>query len=108
PVFKNAAGTVLPVGLVDGNGAQVLNQLAAVGVTIGVALAGSLVILKLVDLFVGLRVTEGAEVTGLDASLHGEEGYDFGLEAAFALNDSADFAPDYSAGGVAFEGAAGD
>ncbi|HKG11917.1 MAG TPA: ammonium transporter [Pyrinomonadaceae bacterium] len=111
PIFKNAAGGALPVGLVDGNGAQVLNQLAAVGVTIGVALAGSLVILKLVDLFIGLRVSESAEVTGLDASLHGEEGYDFGLEAAFAFEGGAsaaeDFAPDY-AGGVAFEGAAGD
>jgi Amt family ammonium transporter len=111
PIFKNAAGGVLPVGLVDGNGAQVLNQLSAVGVTIGIALAGSLVILKLVDLFIGLRVKEGEEVAGLDASLHGEEGYDFGLEAAFAFDGGAaasdDFAPDY-AGGVAFEGAAGD
>jgi Amt family ammonium transporter len=43
PIFKSATGGVLPVGLVDGNGAQVLNQLAAVGITIGVALAGSLV-----------------------------------------------------------------
>jgi len=110
PVFKNAAGVALPVGLVDGNGAQVLNQLAAVGVTIGIALAGSLVILKLVDLFIGLRVKEGEEAAGLDASLHGEEGYDFGLEAAFAFDGRAaaeGFVPDYS-GEVAFEGAAGD
>ena len=110
PIFKDAAGGALPVGLVDGNGAQVLNQLAAVGVTIAVALAGSLVILKLVDLFIGLRVSESAEVAGLDASLHGEEGYDFGLEAAFAFDGGAsaeDFAQDY-AGEVAFEGAAGD
>jgi Amt family ammonium transporter len=114
PIFKNAAGATLPVGLVDGNGAQVLNQLAAVGVTIGVALAGSLVILKLVDLIIGLRVSETDEIAGLDASLHGEEGYDFGLEAAFAFDGGAasrtaatDFAPDY-AGEVAFEGVAGD
>jgi Amt family ammonium transporter len=110
PIFKNAAGGATPVGLVDGNGAQILNQLAAVGVTIGVALAGSLLILKLVDLTIGLRVSEGEEVKGLDASLHGEEGYDFGLEAAFAFDGSAgppDFTPDY-AGEVAFEGAAGD
>ena len=110
PIFRNAAGAILPVGLVDGNGAQVLNQLAAVGVTIGITLAGSLVILKLVDLFIGLRVSEGEEVKGLDASLHGEEGYDFGLEAAFAFDGGAaatEFASDY-AGEVAFEGAAGD
>jgi Amt family ammonium transporter len=110
PIFKDASGTALPVGLVDGNGAQVLNQLAAVGVTVGIALAGSLVILKLVDLVLGLRVSEGAEVTGLDASLHGEAGYDFGLKAALAFDGGAsatEFATDY-AGEVAFEGAAGD
>jgi Amt family ammonium transporter len=110
PVFKNAAGASLPVGLVDGNGAQIFNQLAAVGITVGIALAGSLLILKLVDLVIGLRVTEGEEVLGLDASLHGEEAYDFGLGAAFAFDggaDSTDFATDY-AGEVAFEGAAGD
>jgi ammonium transporter, Amt family len=110
PVFKSASGAALPVGLVDGNGAQVLNQFAAVGVTVGVALAGSLLILKLVDLIIGLRVSEAEEVKGLDASLHGEDGYDFGLEAAFAFDGgagSSDFTPDY-AGEVAFEGAAGD
>jgi hypothetical protein len=55
-------------------------------------------------------VSATEEVAGLDASLHGEEGYDFGLEAAFAFDGGAastDFAPDY-AGEVAFEGAAGD
>jgi hypothetical protein len=79
-------------------------------VTISVALAGSLLILKLVDLIIGLRVSESEEVAGLDASLHGEGGYDFGLEAAFAFDggaSSTEFAPDF-AGEVAFEGAAGD
>jgi Amt family ammonium transporter len=110
PIFKNASGGALPVGLVDGNGAQVLNQLAAVGLTVGAALAGSLLILKLVDSAIGLRVSEAEEVAGLDESLHGEGGYDFGLEAAFAFDGGAsarDFAPDY-AGEVAYEGAAGD
>jgi len=110
PVFKNAAGGTMPVGLLDGNGAQVLNQLAAVGITVGIALAGSLLILKLVDLTIGLRVTEGEEAAGLDASLHGEAAYDFAPEAAFAFGGGAaatDFAADY-AGEVAFEGAAGD
>jgi hypothetical protein len=55
-------------------------------------------------------VSETEEAAGLDASLHGEGGYDFGLEAAFAFDGGAsptDFAPDY-AGEVAYEGAAGD
>ena len=32
----------------------------------------SLIILKVVDLFIGLRVTEEAEREGLDLQLHGE------------------------------------
>ena len=61
-----------------------------------------------------LRVSEEQELVGLDRSLHGEDGYDFGLEAAFASEARAeaeagvgDFAPGY-ANEVAFEGAAGD
>ncbi|PYT02492.1 MAG: ammonia channel protein [Acidobacteria bacterium] len=113
PIFKDSAGNPLPVGLVDGNGAQVFNQLIAVGITVGIALAGSFVILKVVDLLIGLRVSEEQELVGLDRSLHGEDGYDFGLEAAFALEASAeaagdgDYVPGYSTD-VAFEGAAGD
>ncbi|MBF0427772.1 MAG: ammonium transporter [Magnetococcales bacterium] len=37
----------------------------------------SYVLLKLIDLLVGLRVDEEAESTGLDISLHGERGYNF-------------------------------
>jgi Amt family ammonium transporter len=110
PIFKGASGEPLPVGLIDGNGSQVLNQLAAVAVTVAVALAGSLLILKLVDLVIGLRVSETEERAGLDAALHGEEAYNFGPEATFAFGGgaaSADFAQDY-ASEVAFEGAAGD
>jgi Amt family ammonium transporter len=36
---------------------------------------GTLVILKVVDVVVGLRVSEEEEVQGLDLSQHGEEGY---------------------------------
>jgi ammonium transporter, Amt family len=39
------------------------------------AAVGTFLLLKLVDLTVGLRVTEEHEVQGLDLSLHGEEGY---------------------------------
>jgi Amt family ammonium transporter len=52
-----------------------LNQL--VGVCIGWVLGavGTLAILKLVDVTIGLRVSEEEEVQGLDLSQHGEEGY---------------------------------
>ena len=72
PIFKDAAGQPLPVGLVDGNAGQIVNQLIAVGITIALAGIGSFVLLKLVDLVIGLRVSEAAEIKGLDFSEHGE------------------------------------
>jgi Amt family ammonium transporter len=60
------------VGLVDGHGGQVLTQLYGV-LAVGVFSAlATLVILKIVDLLVGLRVTRDEEVEGLDTALHGE------------------------------------
>jgi Amt family ammonium transporter len=75
PIFKDAAGNPLPVGLVDGNAAQVVNQLIGVGITIALAVIGSLVLLKIVDLTIGLRVSDEEEIRGLDLSQHGEDGY---------------------------------
>ena len=88
PIFKDAAGNPLPVGLVDGNGAQVLNQLAGVGITVALAVVGSLVILKIVDLLVGLRVSGEEEMQGLDLSQHGEDGYNLDLDLVPALAGS--------------------
>lgn len=39
------------------------------------AIVGTLIVLKVSDEIIGFRVTESQEVAGLDASLHGEEGY---------------------------------
>jgi len=73
--LKDAAGKVQPLGLVDGNGAQVLNQ--AVGCLISWVLAavGTFIILKICDALLGVRVSKDEEVQGLDLSQHGEEGY---------------------------------
>jgi Amt family ammonium transporter len=73
PIFKNGAGQPLPVGLVDGNSSQIFNQLIGIGITVGLAVIGSLVLLKVVDVVIGLRVSETAEVQGLDLSEHGGE-----------------------------------
>ena len=80
PIFKDAAGNPLPVGLVDGNGAQILNQLIGIGITIVLAVIGSYILLKLVDLLIGLRVSEEEEIRGLDLSQHGEDGYALDFE----------------------------
>ena len=68
-------GKVIPLGLVDGNPGQILNQ--AIGVLIAIALAavGTFVILKVCDALIGVRVNHDAEEEGLDLSQHGEEGY---------------------------------
>ncbi len=59
-------------GAVDGNGGQVLTQLYGVAVTIAYTGAVTFVILKAIDLTIGLRVTEESEREGLDIRAHGE------------------------------------
>ena len=75
--LKDAAGHALPMGLVDGRAGQVWNQAVGCAVAWGLAIVGTLIILKITDLLVGLRVTPEQEETGLDLSMHGEEGYIF-------------------------------
>jgi Amt family ammonium transporter len=75
PIFKDAQGNPLPSGLLEGNAHQLLNQLVGVVISWVIAIVGTLVILKIVDVTIGLRVSEEEEVQGLDLSQHGEEGY---------------------------------
>ena len=79
PVFHDAVGNALPVGLLDGNAGQIINQLIGVAIAWVLAIVGSLVILKIADVLLGVRVAADEEVEGLDLSQHGEEGYN--LEA---------------------------
>ncbi len=76
PIFKDAAGNTLPSGLIEGNGRQVLNQLGGVAIAWVISIVGSLVLLKVVDMTIGLRVSPNDESEGLDLTQHGEEGYD--------------------------------
>ncbi len=75
PILKDAQGNILPSGLLEGNAHQVVNQLVGVAIAWFLGVVGTLAILKLVDVIIGLRVTEEEEVQGLDLSQHGEEGY---------------------------------
>jgi Amt family ammonium transporter len=79
PIFRDAGGNALAVGLLDGNGRQVWNQFLGVAVAWILSIVGTLIILVVVDLLIGLRVPEEQETQGLDVSQHGEEGYN--LEA---------------------------
>jgi Amt family ammonium transporter len=66
-----------PVGLIDGRASLLLGQIVAVLITWVLAAVATLVILKVLDLTMGLRVKRDEERQGLDLSQHGEEGYIF-------------------------------
>ena len=53
------------------------SQAAAVGVTWVFAAVATFVLLKVLDVVMGLRVSQREEIQGLDLSQHGEEGYIF-------------------------------
>ena len=59
-------------GLIDGNAGQVLTQIYGCVFTILWCAVATWVILKIVDVVIGLRVTNEEEVEGLDINLHGE------------------------------------
>ncbi len=77
---KSAAAPLNPAtanGLADRvlGGSLWLQQLAAIGVTLVLAIVGTTVIAFVVKALVGLRVSQETEYTGLDLGEHGEEGY---------------------------------
>jgi Amt family ammonium transporter len=73
PIF----GAGKAVGGLDGNWGQIGNQLVGVLIAWGFALAGTMVLLKIVDMVTGVRVPEEHEIQGLDVTQHGEEAYNF-------------------------------
>ena len=75
--FKDSGGKVLALGWVDGNPGQVLNQMIGSAIAWGLAIVGTLIILKICDAVIGVRVEKDDEIQGLDLSMHGEEGYFF-------------------------------
>ena len=79
PIFgKDAHGNPLPVGGLDGNWHQLLNQAVGIAIAWGISIVGTLILLVVVDKLIGMRVSEEDESTGLDLTQHGEEAYDFG------------------------------
>jgi ammonium transporter, Amt family len=65
-----------PLGLLEG-GKVLTAQLTAIAITWVLAIVATYVILKVLDAVMGLRVSQAAEIEGLDFSQHGEEGYIF-------------------------------
>ena len=74
-VFTSAAVQDGVTGLLEGNSAQLINNILGVLVTWVLAAVGTLIMLKVTDLIVGLRVTDAEEIEGRDLPQHGEEAY---------------------------------
>jgi Amt family ammonium transporter len=81
-VFGAVATGVLAVaaiggvsGAIEGNFGQVVVQLVAIGATVSFAATATFVIVKVIDLILGLRVAADAEEVGLDLAVHGEVAY---------------------------------
>ncbi|MBM3783828.1 MAG: ammonium transporter [Acidobacteria bacterium] len=78
--LKLANGQPAPLGMVDGNTAQIGNQLAGAAIGVVIAVVGSYVALKVAGMVCGgLRLDPREETQGMDLAIHGEEGYN--LEA---------------------------
>ena len=59
-------------GLIEGNPSQMINQIKGIVIVIAYDAIVSLIILKIIDAIIGVRVTDEVEREGLDLALHGE------------------------------------
>jgi Amt family ammonium transporter len=73
-IFATTAINAYP-GLIDGNPQQVVLQVVAVGATIAYAVVATFIIVKVVDVILGIRVSSKDEEMGLDKAVHGEVAY---------------------------------
>lgn len=62
-------------GLIPGNGAQLFKQFIGIVSVAAYAFIATLIIGKIVDIIMGLRVSQPEETVGLDMSQHGERAY---------------------------------
>ncbi|AXV36860.1 MAG: ammonium transporter [Methanobacteriaceae archaeon] len=69
--FINELGT----GLLYGNPGQLLTQIIAIVAVIAYTFVVTIILGKIIDVTIGLRVTDEQETEGLDTSLHEESGY---------------------------------
>ncbi len=74
-IFATASVTGGAEGLLAGDTGQFVDQLIGIGATMGYSFVMTFAILKVLDLVMGLRVSEADENIGLDASQHGERAY---------------------------------
>ena len=77
-------------GLLAGGGFTLLGkQFLAVGVTLAFSFIVTMLIVKVVDATVGMRVTDEEEITGLDLTQHSEVGYAFAESSGSSMSHAA-------------------
>lgn len=74
-IFASSTIQAAYSGLLEGNVQQLVHQLIAVGATITYAVIATFVIVKVVDVILGIRVPTESEELGLDLAVHGEAAY---------------------------------
>ena len=78
-LFANPAVNSVGTGLFYGNPKQLMIQLISIVATALYTAVATFIVVKVTALLTGgLRVTPENEIQGLDASLHGERGFEFG------------------------------
>jgi len=87
--FATGLFAVATIGGVDGafhsHASQIGHQLMAIWVVWGYSFTMTAIILKVLDLVMGLRVSEDEEQLGLDITQHGERGYVFDETAVLSV-----------------------
>ena len=83
-VTKAVTGATGASGLLEGNAAQVLTQLTAVGAVIIYSFAATLLICYLAEKTFGFRLGEEGQMEGLDLSQHGETAYNLSAVAGYS------------------------
>jgi len=74
-IFATALVNPAGSGLIDGNAGQLVTQLIAVAAASAYAFVVTLIISKVVDAAIGLRVRDEEEAVGLDIAQHAEKAY---------------------------------
>jgi ammonium transporter, Amt family len=69
---RQAIGGDAAIGWIDGNAGQVMVQVYGIVATLVWTAVASFILLKVIDVVIGLRVSEDVEREGLDLALHGE------------------------------------
>jgi Amt family ammonium transporter len=74
-IFASSVVNPAGNGLLNGNGHQLVVQAVGAGVTIAYSVFVTFVLLKIIDVAIGLRVSSEEETQGLDLTQHSEVGY---------------------------------